>query len=106
MDIRKSCVFFRGSWPTFQHSKHPTRIVQWNLNCLCGVDSQTAQTATEILKIIDARLWWMTPDHEPHLETFELGLVNVTTPEKSKLTGISAVEDLMYSKEIYHIHHG
>ena len=30
------------------------RIIQWNLNCLCGVDGQSAQTATEILKIVDA----------------------------------------------------
>lgn len=53
------------------------RIVQWNLNCLCGVDSQTAQTATEILKIIErstadiilfqeapagpAHSWWWEP---------------------------------------------
>jgi hypothetical protein len=34
------------------------RIIQWNLNCLCGVDGQSAQTATEILKIVDAgRIW-------------------------------------------------
>lgn len=75
---------------TFQHSKYPTtRIVQWNLNCLCGVDSQTAQTATEILKIIDARLWLMTPEVSPHLETFALGMVNL---QPLKLTRISALE--------------
>lgn len=53
------------------------RIIQWNLNCLCGVDGQSAQTATEILKIVErstadillfqeaptgpAQTWWWEP---------------------------------------------
>ena len=29
------------------------RVIQWNLNCLCGLDGQTPQTAAEILKIVE-----------------------------------------------------
>ena len=28
------------------------RIVQWNLNCLCGIDGQTPQRASDVIKVL------------------------------------------------------
>ena len=28
------------------------RILQWNLNCLCGIDGQTAQSARDVLELL------------------------------------------------------
>ncbi|CAK9087403.1 Uncharacterized protein SCF082_LOCUS41324 [Durusdinium trenchii] len=53
------------------------RILQWNLNCLCGIDGQHPQSASEILKLVEqstadillfqeapagpAQTWWYEP---------------------------------------------